>query len=812
MTTAPLPYQSVRAYIHGMVVIPGDKSISHRALMLASQVTGAVKIGGLLEAEDVHNTADALRNLGVSMERTAPGQWVVHGNGIGSLRESANVLEMGNSGTSTRLLIGLVSPYPFSTTFNGDASLIKRPMTRVMKPLEQMGAKFSARKGGLLPLTVTGTDTPTAITYELPVASAQVKSAILLAGLNTQGNTVVIEPTPSRDHTEHMLAHLGFKLNIVQKPDGRHITLPGRQSVRADGATIHVPSDPSSAAFPLVAALICPDSEITIPNVCVNPLRIGLINTLLEMGANITLHNKRTVGNEPVADISARTSKLKGVAVPPLRAPSMIDEYLILAVAAAFAEGETVLTGLAELRVKESDRLGAIVTGLSACGVQVKAEGDTLHINGSKKPAGGATIATNGDHRVAMSFLVMGMASKGPVTVDDITPIATSFPHFVDIMNSAGAKISAMGPTPRTDNKPLVIAVDGPAASGKGTLARRLAEHYGLEYLDTGSLYRAVGMKLVYNDQDPNDKKAAIEAARSIDTNDLANPRLRQEHIGQAASIVSSYPEVRTALLDYQRKFAKGKYHISSPYRGEDGWGAQKSHNYPLEKIKKNARLLRKSMSDAESLLWESLRRQQFGVKFRKQHPVGKYIADFACLNPAVVIELDGGQHAEEKNISKDQERTKFLESKGFTVLRFWNDEVLKNTEAVLESIYSAIHKTPCPPPSLPPTEGGTFKGAVLDGRDIGTVVCPDADFKFFITATLFARAKRRHKELSGEGIEVVFDSVLEDLRERDERDEKRTVAPLIPASDAIIMDTSTLDASEVFEKACEVVDAKLAS
>ncbi|MGE3714431.1 MAG: 3-phosphoshikimate 1-carboxyvinyltransferase, partial [Alphaproteobacteria bacterium] len=477
MAESTLPYISKQSSLRGTIRIPGDKSISHRALMLASQVQGNVRITGLLEAEDVLHTAAALQSLGVSITRESS-QWTVHGHGAGSLTESSCVLDMGNSGTSTRLLIGLVSTYPFSTTFSGDTSLTQRPMARVIRPLQQMGATFSARSGDLLPLTVTGTAHPRAITYELPVASAQVKSAIMLAGLNTPGDTIIIEPRRSRDHTEHMLHHLGFRLKVEDFGDGKRITLPGKQHVRVRNAHIDVPSDPSSAAFPIVAALICPDSGITIPNVCVNPLRTGLITSLQEMGADITFSNQRSAGGEPIADVTARSSRLKGITVPPVRAPSMIDEYLILAVAASFAEGDTVLTGLAELRVKESDRLGAIVKGLTACGVQVRSEDDNLTITGCGRPKGGAVIETKGDHRVAMSFLVMGMASKEPVQVDDTSHVATSFPGFTELMNRCGAQ---MHPPGDISAAPLVVAVDGPAASGKGTLARRLAEHYGLE-------------------------------------------------------------------------------------------------------------------------------------------------------------------------------------------------------------------------------------------------------------------------------------------------------------------------------------------
>ncbi|MDE3059574.1 MAG: 3-phosphoshikimate 1-carboxyvinyltransferase [Pseudomonadota bacterium] len=646
--------------ITGEISVPGDKSISHRALMLSSQALGLTRITGLLEGDDVLNTAKALQLLGVTVLRKDK-YWEVQGVGVGGLSESGDVLDMGNSGTSTRLLMGLVTPYAFTTYFTGDASLRSRPMGRVITPLTQMGARVLAHSGNRLPLALTGGDT-LPISYRLPVASAQVKSAILLAGLNTPGITTVIEPQPTRDHTENMLQYLGFVLDIQALESGaRSISLKGQQMISPADREITVPADPSSAAFPLVAALLCPNSRLTIKNVCINPLRTGLFTTLKEMGANIEFGNERMVAGERVADITVGASALHGITVPAERAPSMIDEYPILAVAAAFAKGQTVMHGLSELRVKESDRLSAIVESLCACGVEARAEGDSLYVIGTgEAPRGGATIVTHYDHRIAMAFLVMGMSSRQPVTVDDASAIKTSFPNFVDLMNGIGGRIGVAKENHRAITSSfVVIAVDGPAASGKGTLARRLAEHYGLDYLDTGSLYRAVGMKLVYAGKDPRDARAAAEAARQIDADDLANPRLRQERIGQAASIVSAFPEVRQALLEFQRHFARAA------------------------------------------------------------------------------------------------------------------------------------------------------KGAVLDGRDIGTVVCPDADFKFFITATLYARAKRRHKELQGQGIEVVFDSVLADLRERDERDEKRTVAPLKPAEDAFIIDTSPLDASEVFEMACRVIEKK---
>lgn len=648
--------------LSGSHTVPGDKSISHRALILSSQVLGATRISGLLEGEDVIRTSRALSLLGVRILRQEA-DWIVQGVGVGGFHSPSDVLDMGNAGTGARLMMGLLTPYPFTSFFTGDASLRKRPMKRVLLPLEAMGARYVSQEGGRLPLALTGTSQTLPLEYRMPVASAQVKSAILLAALATAGDTTVIEPEPTRDHTERMLAHFGWDVQINKISGERAVTLAGQQSIPRADRELSVPADPSSAAFLVVAALIVPGSELTIPNVCVNPLRTGLFTTLQEMGAALEMTNPRVSAGEPVADLVVRHSRLKAVRVPASRAPSMIDEYPILAVAASFAEGETVMEGLAELKVKESDRLSAIHAGLEANGVSARIDGDRLLVTGRAKPAGGGIVTTRYDHRIAMSFLVMGMASERSVQIDDGHAIGTSFPGFAELMNAIGGRISL--PTQHsaalsTRSRPMTVAIDGPAASGKGTLARRLAEHLGYAYLDTGSIYRAVGLKLIYSGKEPEDEQAAIEAARSLKPEDLANPRLRQERIGKAASIISAIPEVRAILLDFQRHFALG----------------------------------------------------------------------------------------------------------------------------------------PC--------------GAVLDGRDIGTVVCPDADIKIFITASLEARAKRRHRELQGENIEVVYDSVLDDLRERDERDARRSVAPLIPAADAIILDTSHLDANAVFEATLDIFNHKV--
>jgi 3-phosphoshikimate 1-carboxyvinyltransferase len=647
--------------LRGRIRVPGDKSISHRALMLASQAIGTTIIHGLLEGEDVLRTAEALRACGVDIVRREDGSWCVKGVGIGGLAQPDAALDMGNAGTGARLMMGLLAPYPYKIKFEGDASLSKRPMQRVIAPLTEMGANFAAQEGGRLPLVMTGAKTPLPIDYVMNVPSAQVKSAILLAALNTPGRSSVLEHEATRDHSERMLGYFGIPITTARQADGATlITLQGQPKQHYENREFRVPGDPSSAAFPIVAALITPDSEVTVEEVCLNPLRTGLFQTLLEMGANLTFSNQREIGGEIVGDITAKTSRLTGVDVPAARAPSMIDEYPILAMAAATANGRSIMRGLSELRVKESDRLAAIIEGLHKVGVEAIEEGDNLILHGRGAiPQGGATITSHYDHRIAMSFLVLGLVAAQPITVDDGRAIATSFPVFTNLMNGLGAKLHVKHEKQTASRSKLVIAVDGPAASGKGTLARRLADHFGLSYLDTGSLYRAVGMRVVYADKNPGDVAAAIAAARAIQDHDLANPKIRSERIGKAASIVSAIPEVRAALLDYQRDFAR------------------------------------------------------------------------------------------------------------------------------------------------------RANGAVLDGRDIGTIICPDADYKFFVTASLETRAQRRHKELSEMGVKVDYDSVVEDLRERDQRDAERAVAPLKPAPDAAHLDTSHLSANDVFEQALGVIEGE---
>jgi 3-phosphoshikimate 1-carboxyvinyltransferase len=426
--------------LKGRLRVPGDKSISHRSLILGGLAVGSTRVTGLLEGEDVLRTAAAMRAYGAGIEHNADGTWTIDGAGLGGLAEPQDVLDLGNSGTSARLLLGVAAAHPIITFMTGDASLRRRPMARAADPLARMGARVVAREGCRLPLAVTGAASPLPLEYRLPVPSAQVKSAVLLAGLNAPGETTVIEPAPTRDHTERMLRHFGGLVEVTDTDDGRRVTVRGQPELR--GADLTVPGDPSSAAFPAVAALLVPGSEILIEGVGMNPLRAGLFETLREMGAQIELRKPRVEAGEPIADIAVAASPLRGVDVPAARAPSMIDEYPILAVAAAFAEGRTIMRGLAELRVKESDRLTAIAEGLTRCGAEVAVEGDTLIVEGKgRPPKGGATIATRLDHRIAMSFLVLGLAAASPVAIDDGAPIDTSFPGFAALMRGLGAAL-----------------------------------------------------------------------------------------------------------------------------------------------------------------------------------------------------------------------------------------------------------------------------------------------------------------------------------------------------------------------------------
>jgi 3-phosphoshikimate 1-carboxyvinyltransferase len=427
--------------LKGEARAPGDKSISHRSMILGGLASGTTDISGLLEGDDVLRTAAAIAALGAQVERIGEGRWRVQGQG--GFAEPGDVVDCGNSGTGVRLIMGAAAGFDLAVTFTGDGSLRGRPMGRVLDPLGLMGARWFGRAKGRLPITLRG-GALKAIAYRLPVASAQVKSAVLLAGLNAAGVTEVIEPEPTRDHTERMLRAFGAVVEVSDEADGRHIRLAGGQPLQ--GCAVQVPGDPSSAAFPLVAALITPGSAVTVRGVLLNPLRTGLFETLKEMGADLEISNRREESGEPVGDLTARHSPLTGVEVPAARAPSMIDEYPILAVAAAFARGRTVMRGVGELRVKESDRIALMARGLQACGVQVEEEPDTLTVvgagGGNHGVKGGAQVTTHGDHRIAMSHLVLGLAAEAPVTVDEPAMIATSFPGFVALMSALGAEIT----------------------------------------------------------------------------------------------------------------------------------------------------------------------------------------------------------------------------------------------------------------------------------------------------------------------------------------------------------------------------------
>lgn len=433
--------------LSGAAVLPGDKSISHRSLMLAGMAVGESRIEGLLEGEDVLATAAALRAMGVEIERLGAGRWRAWGVGVGGLAEPEDVLDMGNAGTGARLLMGLLAGHAFTSFLTGDASLRSRPMRRVIEPLSRMGVSFLARSGRRLPLALTGRTDLLPIEYASPVASAQVKSAVLLAGLHAPGRTTVIEPLASRDHSERMLAAMGAEVvTEAVEGGGRRVSITGQPELSPQSFV--VPGDPSSAAFPTVAAVVTDGSSVRLRNVCLNPLRTGLYTSLMEMGADIAIENQHTAGGEDVGDMVISGRQLTGVEVPAGRAPTMIDEYPILSVAAALARGTTIMRGLGELRVKESDRLAVMAEGLAACGVRVEIHGDDLIVHGGRRPAGGVTVDARLDHRIAMSFLVLGGLAAAPVTVAGAEAIETSFPGFAELLNGLGATISPVETQP----------------------------------------------------------------------------------------------------------------------------------------------------------------------------------------------------------------------------------------------------------------------------------------------------------------------------------------------------------------------------
>lgn len=438
----PIPMTSRKSGpLRGTAVIPGDKSVSHRSLILGALSVGETKITGLLEGQDVLDTGKAMAAFGAEVIRTGEQAWSVHGVGVGGFAEPEDVIDCGNAGTGVRLIMGAMATSPITATFTGDASLRSRPMGRITDPLALFGAQAVGRQKGLLPLTLVGAQNPVPVRYTSPHASAQIKSAVLLAGLNAPGETVLIEKEATRDHSERMLRGFGAQIETVKTAEGYEITLQGQPELLAQ--SIAVPRDPSSAAFPVCAALIVEGSEVVLPNIGLNPTRAGLLDTLVEMGADITFENRREEGGEPVADLRVKASSLTGIEVPPARAPSMIDEYPILSVVAAFASGKTVMRGISELRVKECDRIDAMARGLEAMGVTIEEGPDFLIVHGRDGAVkGGGTAKTYLDHRIAMSFLCMGMASAKPVSVDDGGAIATSFPVFERLMGDLGAQIT----------------------------------------------------------------------------------------------------------------------------------------------------------------------------------------------------------------------------------------------------------------------------------------------------------------------------------------------------------------------------------
>jgi len=441
---APIPMTSHKCTgLSGVVEVPGDKSISHRSLIFGAMAVGKTEISGLLEGQDVLDTAKAMEAFGASVTNHGDGNWTVHGVGVGGFSEPDGVIDCGNSGTGVRLIMGAMATHDMTATFTGDASLNKRPMARVTDPIALFGAEAYGRKGGRLPMTIVGAKHPVPVRYTVPMPSAQVKSAVMLAGLNAPGETVIIEKEATRDHTERMLVGFGAELNVETSAEGRVITLQGYPELKPQ--TISVPRDPSSAAFPVCAALITEGSDILVPNIGLNPTRAGLYTTLREMGADLVFENERLEGGEPVADLRAKFSpNMKGIEVPPDRAASMIDEYPILSVVASFAEGDTIMRGVKELRVKESDRIDAMAKGLRTNGMDID-EGEDwwiVHGKGMGNVPGGGLAETFLDHRIAMSFLILGMGSEKPVRIDDGGPIVTSFPNFEPLMTALGAKLT----------------------------------------------------------------------------------------------------------------------------------------------------------------------------------------------------------------------------------------------------------------------------------------------------------------------------------------------------------------------------------
>jgi len=633
----------------GTLVVPGDKSISHRSVMLGAIAEGETQVSGLLMGADVLATVAAFRAMGVQIDLDEHGSGVIHGVGKDGLRAPSSALDMGNSGTAMRLLAGILAGQPFVSSLIGDASLSVRPMARVAKPLQEMGASLATGEAGRPPLSFTPVEALQNIDYQSPVASAQVKSCILLAGLYAQGKTRVNEPRPTRDHSERMLSAFGADIQY-----GEGWAQIGAGS-RLRGQQIQVPADISSAAFWLVAASIVPGSELTLPNVGINPRRAGVIAILRQMGANLVLENRRDVGGEPVADLTVRAAPLKGIEIDSARVADAIDEFPVIFVAASMAEGVTVLRGAAELRVKESDRIAVMATALSKLGVDLTESDDGITIRGGNAIAGGF-VDSAGDHRCAMALAVAGLVSHEPVQIDDCANISTSYPSFMDDARGLRCPIEALAP---------IITIDGPSGSGKGTISSQVAAEMGWQLLDSGALYRVVAYAALRDRVALDDRAKLAEIARDLDVifdfatagpgsiqlnGEAVGESIRSEQVAAAASRVAAIEVVRAALLARQREFRQ-------------------------------------------------------------------------------------------------------------------------------------------------------FPGLVADGRDMGTVVFPFASRKVYLTASVEERAKRRHKQLKDKDNDVNLRALLDEIRARDERDSQREIAPLRPAADALVLDTTQLSVKQVVDQ-----------
>jgi 3-phosphoshikimate 1-carboxyvinyltransferase len=643
--------------VGGTIEVPGDKSISHRALMLGAVAEGTTVVHGFLASEDCLATETAMRALGVPIERDAAGSVRIEGVGLSGLSAPAARLDLGNSGTAIRLLMGLLAGQRFDCELTGDASLRLRPMERVAGPLRTMGAQIDTAPGGTPPVHVRGGAKLRGIDCRLPMASAQVKSAILLAALYAEGRTTVHSPGPSRDHTERMLESMGVALDLAEEGKGHRVSLQGHARLRALELT--VPGDFSSAAFFLVAGCIGARDGLSIRNVGVNPSRTGLLEILRAMGAQIELKNERRVGAEPVADLHVRQSELKGIDVPAELVPLAIDEFPVLFVAAAAARGTTTVTGAEELRKKETDRIAVMARGLRAVGIEAEELPDGLRVVGGAMVGG--VVDSSGDHRVAMAFAVASLRAGGPIEISRTAEVATSFPNFLKVAAAAGLRVEHGGAALHEGAAPRVVTIDGPSGSGKGTISRRLAARLGWHYLDSGALYRLTALAALGRGIDLEDSSAvtalalrldvrfapAAEAERIyLDDVEVAG-ELRTERVGEAASRVAALPAVREALLGRQRDFARAP-------------------------------------------------------------------------------------------------------------------------------------------------------GLIADGRDMGTVVFPGAQLKVFLTASAEERAMRRHKQLKEKGIDVSLPDLSWDIAQRDARDATREVAPLRPADDAHVIDSTGLTPEEV--------------